>query len=78
MTPTEIARGLTEAQREAVMCGFAWYGHTRLALWERKLVVSLHDGFERPHFYSAPRYKFRLTPLGLEVRAALERMNDDQ
>ena len=73
----KIARGLTKAQREAVGKGYAWSGHTRLALWKLKMIESLHDGYEKPYYYSSPRYKFRLTPLGLAVRAELERIADE-
>ena len=74
MTPTEIARSLTEAQKEALLA----------ARW-------IHPGGQEPMclapftdvwpagvatFFSL--HTDRLTPLGLKVRAALERMNDEQ
>lgn len=68
----EIVKGLTKIQRRAVIDGFAWSGHTRLALWKLKLVESLHDGWQKPNKYSAHQYLFTLTPLGLEVRALLK------
>jgi hypothetical protein len=75
MTPEEIAKGLTKIQKQAVLDNFAYSGNTRVKLWKMGLVVSLQDGFRRKYTYDAHQYIFRLTPLGLSVRAILERNN---
>lgn len=73
MTAEEIVKGLSKVQKQAVIDGFAWSGHTRLALWKLKLVASLHEGFRKKHYYSAHEYLFTLTPLGLEARTLLQK-----
>lgn len=76
MTATEtIARGLTEAQREALCQGEAWSGHTRCALQRLGLAGEAGKSY-RQFWYSTHRYPFAVTPLGLAVRAILERKND--
>jgi len=72
MTPEQKAAKLSKVQKRAILDGFAWSGHTRLALWKLGLVESLHDGFRRENYYSAHQYLFRLTLEGQQVRAILE------
>lgn len=77
---TEIARSLTEAQRRA-LCKIS-IDPTRVST-----VASLHGlhtfrALERRELVTARMYAMiscvRLTPLGLAVRAALERTTHDQ
>lgn len=74
MTPTEIARSLTWAQREALL-GARWF---HPGGQEPMCLVPFTDGWPEgvARFFSLKTD--RLTPLGLAVRAALERMNDEQ
>jgi len=75
MTPEQIAAKLTKAQREAVLSASgipdsveAWGGiHVRRALFRRGLLEDVSA-------YTLPFDV--MTPLGLEVRAILEKQHD--
>lgn len=77
-----IARGLTNAQREALLYGpndTEWWGNENLGRFTRSLNAMERSGLGRPQLteirYSPDRLRLdvRLTPLGLAVRNHLRR-----
>ena len=75
MTPTEIARSLTGAGKQALIDARETLFGDRARLICNKLYPPTIAALERRGLVD---WQCRLTPLGLAVRAALERMNDDQ
>lgn len=68
MTPTEIARSLTEAQ-QACLAG-------RIVRWKHAALAQVKGALRRKGLITSSPLGMEFTPLGLAVRAALERMND--
>lgn len=76
MTPGEIARGLTKAQREALL-GWRWKGWVAIRSDILPLVsTGLVDVWRFPMRQNETR-KARLNETGLSVRAELERIADE-
>lgn len=66
MTPEQIAAGLTKAQRRGLLNGDWWRDGRVINALKRKGVVSNHDLFG-----------YELTPLGLAVKAVVEKEEND-
>lgn len=68
MTPSEIAKGLSKAQREALLGGTFKLGSMALSLNQLGLVERNHVGPDGGPYVGVIEF----TPLGLAVRAIIE------
>ena len=71
MTPEQIAKGLTKAQRAAIRGASAPLFGDGYMLLGRFETWRAFPGLHKKHLTDSPSHPVKLTPLGLSVRAYL-------